>query len=49
MVRHLESAERSMIALMAGIQQGGEGAPEDFDLARFNASRLKKAAEQASP
>lgn len=49
MVRHLESAERSMIALMANIQQGGEGASEDFDLARFNASRIKKAKEQQPP
>lgn len=49
MVRHLEGAERSMIALMAGIQQGGAGAPEDFDLARFNASRLKKAADKQPP
>lgn len=46
MVRHLEGAERSMIALMAGIQQGGAGAPEDFDLARFNASRIRKAADK---
>ena len=46
MVRHLEGAERSMIALMANIQQGGEGASEDFDLARFNASRIKKSKEQ---
>lgn len=49
MVRHLEGAERSMIALMAGIQQGSEGAPEDFDLARFNASRIKKAKEKQIP
>lgn len=46
MVRHLEGAERSMIALMSNIQQGGEGASEDFDLARFNASRIKKAKEK---
>ena len=49
MVRHLEGAERSMIALMANIQQGGEGASEDFDLARFNASRIKKAKEKQPP
>lgn len=46
MVRHLEGAERSMIALMVNIQQGGAGASEDFDLARFNASRIKKAKEK---
>jgi hypothetical protein len=49
MVRHLEGAERSMIALMANIRQGGEGASEDFDLARFNASRIKKAKEKQPP
>jgi hypothetical protein len=49
MIRHLESAERSMIALMSTIQQGGAGASEDFDLARFNASRIKKAKDQAVP
>lgn len=49
MVRHLEGAERSMIALMVGIQQGGTGAPEDFDLARFNASRIKKTKEKQPP
>lgn len=49
MVRHLEGAERSMIALMANIQQGGEGASADFDLARFNASRIKKAKEKQIP
>lgn len=46
MVRHLESAERGMITLMAGIQQGGKGVPEDFDLARYNASRIQKAKEK---
>ena len=49
MVRHLEGAERSMIALMAAIQQGGAGAPEDFDLARFNASRIRTAADKYPP
>ncbi|MBE2220870.1 MAG: DinB family protein [Anaerolineae bacterium] len=49
MVRHLEGAERSMITLMANIQQGGGGASEDFDLARFNASRIKKAKEKQIP
>ena len=49
MVRHLEGAERSMISLMANIQQGGTGASEDFDLARFNASRIRKAKEKQIP
>ena len=42
-VRHLEGAERSMIALMAQIREGSGGVPPDFDLARWNASRIKKA------
>ena len=46
MVRHLESAERGMITLMAGIQQGGAGVPADFDLARYNASRIQKTKEK---
>ncbi len=45
-VRHLEGAERSMITLMERIRDGGEGAPSDFDLARWNASRIKKAKEK---
>jgi len=49
MVRHLEGAERSMIGLMVNIQQGGSGASEDFDLARFNASRIRKAKEKQIP
>ena len=44
--RHLEGAERSMITLMAQIREGGAGVPPDFDLARWNASRLKKAKEK---
>lgn len=42
LVRHLASAESSMTRLMQGIQAGGEGAPPDFDLARWNASRIAK-------
>ncbi len=46
MIRHLEGAERSMISLMAQIRDGSSGVPEDFDLARWNASRIKKAKEK---
>jgi hypothetical protein len=48
-VRHLEGAERSMITLMDRIRQGSEGVPEDFDLDRWNASRIKKAKELQPP
>jgi hypothetical protein len=42
LLRHVTDAENSMTALMARIRDGGEGVPEDFDLDRWNASRLKK-------
>ncbi len=43
LLRHLAEAERSMTRLMINIRQGGPGASPDFDLARWNASRVAKA------
>ena len=42
LLRHLTEAESSMTRLMALIRDGGPGVPEDFDLDRWNASRIKK-------
>ena len=40
--RHVVDAERSMTGLMSRIRDGGEGVPADFDLSRWNASRVRK-------
>jgi hypothetical protein len=42
LVRHLADAEQSMTRLMVLIRDGGEGVPVDFDLNRWNNSRLAK-------
>ncbi len=42
LVRHLADAEQSMTRLMQLIRDGGEGVPADFDLNRWNNSRLAK-------
>lgn len=42
LVRHLADAEQSMTRLMMLIRDGGEGVPPDFDLNRWNNSRLAK-------
>jgi hypothetical protein len=42
LVRHLADAEQSMTRLMMLIRDGGEGVPADFDLNRWNNSRLAK-------
>lgn len=41
-LRHLMHAERDMTRLMERIQQGESGVPEDFDLDRWNAGRVRK-------
>jgi hypothetical protein len=41
-VAHLITIERSMHRLFDNILSGGEGAPEDFDIDRFNLSQTKK-------
>lgn len=45
-LRHLVDAEHSMTALMARIRDGGEGAPADFNLDRWNAGRVAKARDK---
>lgn len=42
LLRHLTEAESSMTRLMALIRDGGVGVPDDFDLDRWNAGRIKK-------
>lgn len=42
LLRHLTDAERGMTALMAQIKQGGEGVPADFDLQRWNKTRVAR-------
>ncbi len=46
LLRHLNEAEVSMVRLMDNIRQGGEGASPDFDLNRWNASKVRKAQEK---
>jgi uncharacterized damage-inducible protein DinB len=41
--RHIVSAEHSMTRLIENIRDGGEGASAEFDLTRWNASRVEKA------
>jgi hypothetical protein len=41
--RHIVSAEHSMTRLIENIRDGGEGASPEFDLTRWNDSRVKKA------
>ena len=41
-LRHLTGAEASMTRLAEIIRDGGEGAPPDFDLQRWNARGIKK-------
>jgi uncharacterized damage-inducible protein DinB len=43
LLRHVVSAEHSMTRLIENIRDGGEGASADFDLTRWNASRVQKA------
>ncbi len=42
LLRHITDAERSMTKLMGVIRSGGEGASAEFDLDRWNASRVAK-------
>jgi uncharacterized damage-inducible protein DinB len=43
LLRHIVSAEHSMTRLIENLRDGGEGASADFDLTRWNASRVEKA------
>ncbi len=48
-LRHLASAESSMTRLSEIIRDGGEGVPEDFDLARWNKRGIQKASDKQPP
>ena len=41
---HINEAERSIPYLIRQVLEGGEGVPEDFDLNRYNESKVKKMA-----
>ncbi|MCP4416568.1 MAG: DinB family protein [Chloroflexi bacterium] len=47
-LRHLVDAEQGMIGLMRQWQQGKNPVPTDFDLARWNARVIHKAAEKSA-
>jgi len=46
-LRHVVDSQSGMTLLMQGIQKGGGGVPEDFDLARWNKKRVKKYDEKS--
>lgn len=46
---HMVSTEGSICKLVEAIAAGGEGAPEDFDVDRFNRSRWEKMKDAAPP
>lgn len=39
---HFVSAEQSLLVLFENVAAGGEGAPEDFDVDRFNESQVRQ-------
>lgn len=41
-LRHVVDSERGMTALMAQVQTGGAGVPDDFDLSRWNRRIVEK-------
>ena len=43
--RHIVDAEPGMTGFIKNVRDGGYGVPPDFDLARWNASRVKKFGE----
>lgn len=45
LVRHLVDAEQGHQTNIGRIREGGSGVPEDFDLSRWNRSRVKKMGE----
>lgn len=45
-LRHLTDAESGMLGTMRNILKGGGGVPEDFDVDRWNRSRVAKAKEK---
>jgi uncharacterized damage-inducible protein DinB len=42
---HYVTAEKGFIQIFANIQAGGSGAPDDFDIDRYNASQQEKTRE----
>jgi hypothetical protein len=48
LLRHLVDAERGMTMLITRILEGGEGAPADFDLTRWNARVIEKEKEKTA-
>jgi hypothetical protein len=46
LLSHFVSAEHSLLKLFQGIAAGGPGSPEDFDLDRYNQSRIAKLADK---
>ncbi len=42
LLSHLVSSEQSLLRLYKSIQEGGAGVADDFDLDRYNASRVAK-------
>ena len=42
---HFVTAEESFLRLFASILEGGEGAPKDFDIDRYNARQQEKSQE----
>lgn len=48
LLRHVTDAERGMTRLMQLLQQGGQGVPADFDLARWN-KRIVEKTQDKSP
>src|SRR5688500_731232 len=45
LLAHFVTIERSMHALFRNLIEGGAGAPDDFDLDRFNRSQVAKLAD----
>lgn len=45
-LRHLTDAESGMLGTMRNILQGGGGVPEDFDVNRWNRSRVARAKDK---
>ncbi|MHA2030238.1 MAG: DinB family protein [Candidatus Kariarchaeaceae archaeon] len=41
-LRHIQNSERGMTGTIKSVLEGGEGAPEDFDLKRYNSRTLEK-------
>ena len=48
-LRHVADSQHSMTRLMMKIRDTGEGVPDDFDLVRWNASRVSKARVKTHP